>query len=197
MKVNRRFGGTSSGPMNKPRKKPAWNKILMLVSCLAYTSSLKIEATHSSKTSVDFWRNKWSYISEDRTLYNHRYENLKSYTLFAWIFYDLLNTEFNHCRIRHGIKGVYSEDRGSRFLRNIGNHLVRGYTVWKPRRSQYKFPLLLREVFQQQVSWVETFHCQKIRKTLIQNMGQFHVGQIQASRMRHAKHRDAACEVCN
>jgi hypothetical protein len=50
----------------------------MLVSCLVYTSTLKMEATCSSETSVDFQQNTQCYILEDRTLHNHRCETLKS-----------------------------------------------------------------------------------------------------------------------
>jgi hypothetical protein len=32
----------------------------------------------SSETSDDFQRTTWNYIPEDSTLYNHRYENLKT-----------------------------------------------------------------------------------------------------------------------
>jgi hypothetical protein len=39
------------------------------------------EATCSSETSVNFQRTTRRYILEDRTLHNHRCENLKSYTI--------------------------------------------------------------------------------------------------------------------
>jgi hypothetical protein len=42
-----------------------------LVSCLAYTSTLKMEAICSSETSVDFQRATRRYIPEDRTLPGH------------------------------------------------------------------------------------------------------------------------------
>jgi hypothetical protein len=48
-------------------------------SCLVYSSKLKMEATCSSETSVDFQRTTWSYFPEDRSLHNHRREKLKSY----------------------------------------------------------------------------------------------------------------------
>jgi hypothetical protein len=38
----------------------------MLVSCLAYSSTLKMEATSSSKMSDDFQQIAWHYIPEDR-----------------------------------------------------------------------------------------------------------------------------------
>jgi hypothetical protein len=50
------------------------------VSCLAYTSTLKMEATYSSEMSVDFQQTTQPYNPEDRTLHIHRCENLKSYT---------------------------------------------------------------------------------------------------------------------
>jgi hypothetical protein len=45
---------------------------------LAHSSTLTMEATCSSETLVDFQRTTWRYIPENRTIYNHRYENLKS-----------------------------------------------------------------------------------------------------------------------
>jgi hypothetical protein len=53
----------------------------MYVSSLVYYSTLKMEATRSSKTSVDFQQTTRRYIPEDRILYNHGYENLKFYTV--------------------------------------------------------------------------------------------------------------------
>jgi hypothetical protein len=50
-----------------------------LVLCLAYSLNQKMEATCSSETSLDFQRTTWRYIPEERTLRNHRCENLKSY----------------------------------------------------------------------------------------------------------------------
>jgi hypothetical protein len=44
----------------------------MLVSCLAYSSNLRMKATCSSKTSADFQRTTRRYIPEDRTLHNHQ-----------------------------------------------------------------------------------------------------------------------------
>jgi hypothetical protein len=43
-------------------------------------SSWQAEAICSSETSVDFHQTTWRYIPEDRTLHNHRCENLKSCT---------------------------------------------------------------------------------------------------------------------
>jgi hypothetical protein len=59
----------SSGFKSKPSKKPA--KIMqghLLVSCLAYSSTLKIEAIRSSETSVDFYRTTTRYDYEYRSL---------------------------------------------------------------------------------------------------------------------------------
>jgi hypothetical protein len=60
-----------------------WRNVLascfMLVSCVAYSSTLEMEVMSSSQTSADFQWAKWHYISEDRTLHNHGCENLKSY----------------------------------------------------------------------------------------------------------------------
>jgi hypothetical protein len=53
--------------------------VFTLVSCLTYFSTLKMEATCSSETSVDTQQTTRRYIPEDGTLYNHRCENRKSY----------------------------------------------------------------------------------------------------------------------
>lgn len=43
----------------------------MPVSCMGYSPTLKMEATYSSETSVDFQQATWYYIPEDRTVHNH------------------------------------------------------------------------------------------------------------------------------
>jgi hypothetical protein len=50
--------------------------------CSAFLT-LKMEAICSSETSVDFQWSTCRYISEDRTLHNHRCENLKSYVTYS------------------------------------------------------------------------------------------------------------------
>jgi hypothetical protein len=60
---------------------PSWAEIaayVMLDSCSAYSWTLKIEATCSSETFVDFQQTTRRYIPEDKTLHNHRCENLNS-----------------------------------------------------------------------------------------------------------------------
>jgi hypothetical protein len=49
----------------------------MQVSCLAYPSTVKTEATCSTKTSVDFQRTTRCYISESRRILHNCHENLK------------------------------------------------------------------------------------------------------------------------
>jgi hypothetical protein len=48
------------------------------VSCLAYPSTLKMEAKFSSEMSVDFQQTTRYHIPEDSILHNYRCENLKS-----------------------------------------------------------------------------------------------------------------------
>jgi hypothetical protein len=64
----RNMSRLSSRSKNRPSKKPAWSS--MLTTC-------------SSETSVDFQRTTRRYIPEDRTLHNHRCENIRSYTVIA------------------------------------------------------------------------------------------------------------------
>jgi hypothetical protein len=49
---------------------------------LTYSSNLNMEATYSSETSADFQGSTRHNIPEDRTLHNHRCENLNSHKLF-------------------------------------------------------------------------------------------------------------------
>jgi hypothetical protein len=53
----------------------------MLVYCVAYSSTLKMEATCSSETSVDYQRTAFCCFPEDITLPNHHSEDLKSYII--------------------------------------------------------------------------------------------------------------------
>jgi hypothetical protein len=78
----------------------------LLISYLAYYSTLEMEATCSSETSVTFQRNTRRCITEDKTLHNHRCENLKSYIIAVmfthhldWIYRVILN----YCR---GFRGL-------------------------------------------------------------------------------------------
>jgi hypothetical protein len=92
LKVNQCFWGTYCLHLqlkNEPSKKSGWKFCLSpaftLVSCLAYSSTLKMEAVCFSKTVVDFQRTTWHYIPEDSNLHNHLCENLKFYkSLSVW-----------------------------------------------------------------------------------------------------------------
>jgi hypothetical protein len=53
---------------NKSRIRVLLAICFMLVSCLAYSSTLKIEVTCSYKMSVDFQRTTRCYVPQDRTL---------------------------------------------------------------------------------------------------------------------------------
>jgi hypothetical protein len=75
LKENRRFGGTC------PHLQGRFSR--SLVSCLAYSSTLKIEATCSSETSGATQRITGRHIPEHDTLHNHRCENLKSYEIMS------------------------------------------------------------------------------------------------------------------
>jgi hypothetical protein len=82
-----------------------WSKLFnyfMLVSCLAYSSVLKMETICSSETSVDPQRATRRYIQEGRTLHNHRCQNLKSYKE-RWRYHV------------SGIDDIYFVDRIQRF----------------------------------------------------------------------------------
>jgi hypothetical protein len=62
-------------------KLPCLPPAFMLISCLAYSSTPQMEVICASKTLGGFQRTTPRYIPEDRTLHNHRCENLKSYLM--------------------------------------------------------------------------------------------------------------------
>jgi hypothetical protein len=64
-----------------------------LVSCLAYFSTLKMEAKWFSETSVGFQWTTQPYIPEDGTFHNHHCENLKSYS-YIGATYSVPFTEY-------------------------------------------------------------------------------------------------------
>jgi hypothetical protein len=54
---------------------------------LKFSSTLRMEAICSSETSAEYQRTTRHYISEDRTLHNHRCENLRFHWLTLFIFF--------------------------------------------------------------------------------------------------------------
>jgi hypothetical protein len=65
LKINRRFGETCR--VHLKQENSTLPLPLTLVSCLAYSSTLKMEATCPSETSVDFQRATRPYIAEEGT----------------------------------------------------------------------------------------------------------------------------------
>jgi hypothetical protein len=57
----------SSGSKNKPSKKAVWSRYKAL-SCLAYSSTMKMEEAYFSETSDDFQRTTLHYIAENGTI---------------------------------------------------------------------------------------------------------------------------------
>jgi hypothetical protein len=58
-----------TAPTTHKREKETVATSFMLASCLAYSSTLKMEAKYSSYISVDFQQSTWRYISEDRAVH--------------------------------------------------------------------------------------------------------------------------------
>lgn len=111
LKVNRRFLGTHRLRVEGRRISQAGNErevcsafytCLKLLSCLSYFSIRKME-TGSSETSVNFQRTRWRYITKDRILCNHRYENLKSHTHSLEFFISIPRVVifFSHKELRY------------------------------------------------------------------------------------------------
>jgi hypothetical protein len=84
LKINRIFGEIFRLYLQHWRTRVA--ACCMLVFCLAYSSTLKMEVTYSSGTSLTFQRTIRRYISEDRIIHNHICENPKSCTEYYCSF---------------------------------------------------------------------------------------------------------------
>jgi hypothetical protein len=82
-----------------------------LVSRLAYSSTLNMDAMYFSETSVDFQRTTRLYILEGSALHNHRCENLKPYfDKYTSIihFYFLGYNAVQSVKISTGYTAMYS-----------------------------------------------------------------------------------------
>jgi hypothetical protein len=82
LKVNRRFGATFRLYLQGRRiGRALLAACFMMVSCLAYSLVLKMEAIYPSETSDDFQRTTWRYIPDDINFHNHHWKNLRSMEL--------------------------------------------------------------------------------------------------------------------
>jgi hypothetical protein len=84
LKANRCFGWILRVHIQVWKLSQARNHFIM-VPCLAYSPTLKVEASCSFKNSVDFRQITWRYITKDRTLHNHLFENFKSYKSSSYL----------------------------------------------------------------------------------------------------------------
>jgi hypothetical protein len=76
----------------------------ILVSFLAYSTTLNIEAICSFQSSVGFQRH---YVPEDRTVHNHRCEVLKSYSLMHYLHPTLnVRTHISETDFKCSVVGV-------------------------------------------------------------------------------------------
>jgi hypothetical protein len=67
-----------------------------LVSCLTYSSTVKMEATKSSETSIDFQRNTRCYISRGRTVHRHIRESTGQHISMSRAPYAILMSIVYH-----------------------------------------------------------------------------------------------------
>jgi hypothetical protein len=168
LSFNLRFGGTYRLHLQRRRNmfsKPANKQVASsfclppacaLVSCSAYSSTLKMEAICSSDTSVDFQRTTCSYIPEDNTLRvtcskwvtgssstrRNSYVVLFVWGCGIWGSHDgdcegyCLVGWWRRCSVsdKCAVSIFYPEDDDGIFLRHVDTSLPI-YTVTRPRRQ--------------------------------------------------------------
>jgi hypothetical protein len=139
-------------------QKTLWN--VQLSKCfhavfLLASSTLMMEATCSSETSVDFQRTTRRYIPEDRTLHNHWCENLKSYYIWNCLFLqhaypDLLGLftllfqgwepwQLNQCKdwLQTGRPNASSINLSWNIYTKSSRAIIRVKMDWAPNVSEY------------------------------------------------------------
>jgi hypothetical protein len=116
---------------NNPDKIPAWKKppASMLVSCSTYSATLKIDATSSSETSVDFQRTTLPYNPEDRGLHNRRCENLKSCIVHSSTETSLMDTM--HCNLNEDCSDFASLNK----ILNSFSNILDSESFWSYQRD--------------------------------------------------------------
>jgi hypothetical protein len=72
------YAGTDSPHLHGRRISHESNQPALLVTYLACTSTLNMEAVGSSETSVNLYQITWGHILEDSTFHSHRCENIRS-----------------------------------------------------------------------------------------------------------------------
>jgi hypothetical protein len=110
-----------------------------MVSCLASSSALNMEATCFSETSVYFKPSTWRSFPDDRILHNYHCENLKSYKCYrlfkilelknrmAWKLYftcDRMETKqvnnlYTYISQKYSIRSIYATHFSDMILRTI------------------------------------------------------------------------------
>jgi hypothetical protein len=127
----------------------------MLGFCLVYSSTLKIEVICSSETSVDFQRTTWRYIPEDRTLHNHRSEDLNSDNVCLYSahltcsFLDIFNDERNNLSAEEPLINWINEHCRAKIIESCLHEVPTFLNIWKLRllpSRRNKILLLTRQL---------------------------------------------------
>jgi hypothetical protein len=129
LKVNRRSGvkyclDFQDRIIGQAKNQRELDTLFTLISCLSYFSTLKMEATFYPESWVRFQETTCRYILQDRTLHNHRSDNLKSCEMnVSWI---LFCSYFEICvqrrEARTKLKGPWSQRSNRRVLGVIKWH---------------------------------------------------------------------------
>jgi hypothetical protein len=123
VKINRHFGEIFGLPL--------FGTCFMMIFCLAYSSTLKMEETYSFETSVDSQRTAQRYISEVIPLRNYCFKDHKSHRYFP------------------GHKFYTKNNKNSTFALKVQSQLIPAGITWHSCRPQeestnnYVFRLLL------------------------------------------------------
>jgi hypothetical protein len=118
-----------------------------LVSCLAYSSTLKMEVTCFQRMSLDFHRTTRRHIAEDRTLRNYRCENLKSSILFACSL-SFFKSRIHELSLQYAISAIFLSmvyGLWSAYLRTSQKLLRAARNTHQIQKKQIKLPFCCLE----------------------------------------------------
>jgi hypothetical protein len=135
VEVYQQFRGMNCLHHQSQRACQAASIILCLLTCLAYSSTLKMPAICSCKSLVSFHQIIWHPIPDDSTLLNHCHENLESHIAM----FSHHNNVYNMFRPFMAIICAFTFLLYCYFPHTLANvlHVGRLYSIMKPWQQMH------------------------------------------------------------